>query len=93
MGIALNKVISELPIKSQTRIHKKAAKEIEAYKSLQDIRKALGITQEELAGKLRLKQTNISQLESRDDMHLSTLRKYVEALGCELEINIRIPSR
>jgi hypothetical protein len=37
-----------------------------------------------------VRQVNISNLEKRDDMHISTLRKYVEALGCELEINIRM---
>ena len=25
-------------------------------------------------------------------MHLSTLKKYVEAMGCQLEINIRMPN-
>jgi hypothetical protein len=34
---------------------------------------------------------NISNLEKRNDMHLSTLKKYVEAMGCQLEINIRMP--
>ena len=93
MGISLDRVISELPVESQKRVRDKAKEEIKAYKSLQAFRKAIGLTQEELAGKLSLKQTNISQLESRDDMHISTLRRYVEALGCELEINIRIPNK
>ena len=93
MGISLDKVISELPVESQKRVRAKAKEEMKAYKSLQAFRKAIGFTQEELAGKLKLKQTNISQLESREDMHLSTLRRYVEALGCELEINIRVSEK
>ncbi len=93
MGISLDRVISELPLESQKRVRAKAKEEIKVYKSLQAFRKVIGLTQEELAGKLSLKQTNISQLESRSDMHISTLRRYVEALGCELEINIRIPGK
>ena len=38
-----------------------------------------------------VKQVNISRLEKRNDMLISTLHKYIEALGCELEINIRMP--
>jgi len=34
---------------------------------------------------------NISRLEKRNDMLISTLHKYIESLGCELEINIRMP--
>ena len=93
MGISLDRVISELLLESQKRVCAKAKEEIKIYKSLQAFRKVIGLTQEELAGKLSLKQTNISQLESRSDMHISTLRRYVEALGCELEINIRIPNK
>ncbi|HEX5871054.1 MAG TPA: XRE family transcriptional regulator, partial [Longimicrobium sp.] len=34
---------------------------------------------------------NVSRLERRDDMHVSTLREVVEALGGELEITARFP--
>lgn len=61
------------------------------YESLQKLRKALGLTQTTLADRQGVKQVNISNLEKRTDMHISTLRRYVEAMGCELEINIRIP--
>jgi hypothetical protein len=37
-------------------------------------------------------QVNISQLECRHDMHISTLRKYVEALGGALEMSIHMYS-
>ena len=36
---------------------------------------------------------NLSRLEIPDDMHLSTLRKYIEALGGELELFINIPDK
>ncbi len=93
MGVSFEKALSDLPVESRKRVQKKAKKEIEYYKSLQSFRKSIGLTQEDVAVQLNLKQTNISQLESRKDMHISTLRKYVEALGGELEITIRIPDR
>lgn len=85
-------IIASLPLKRQKKIREGANELIKEYRSLQEFRKAIGWTQEELAEKLELKQANISQLEKRDDMHISTLRKYVEAMGCELEISIKVPS-
>src|SRR5438046_582185 len=55
--------------------------------------KELRVTQTELAEKLHKTQTAVSQLESRSDWHLSTLREYVKALGGEVEIRAVFPQR
>jgi len=54
--------------------------------ALDELRRARELSQEELARTLGVNQASISKLERRTDMYLSTLRKYVEALGGELEI-------
>ncbi|MBK8388625.1 MAG: helix-turn-helix transcriptional regulator [Saprospiraceae bacterium] len=92
MTISLDKVLKSLPKARQEKIEQNAAQLIKEYKSIQDLRKDLGLTQNDLAIKQGVKQVNISNLEKRDDMHLSTLKKYVQALGCELEINIKLPN-
>jgi len=91
-NINLNDVIKKLPKDRQERIEAKAEKYIKEYKSLQEFRKAIGLTQDEVACRQGVNQVNISNLEKRSDMLISTLKKYVEALGCELEINIREPN-
>ncbi|MBX3388389.1 MAG: helix-turn-helix transcriptional regulator [Phycisphaeraceae bacterium] len=53
---------------------------------LAEIRKAIGMTQAELAEKLDNGQGNVSKLENSADMYLTTLRKYIEALGGELHL-------
>lgn len=53
---------------------------------LAELRKDRGITQAELAGILGKSQGNISELERREDVYLSSLREYIEALGGELEV-------
>lgn len=53
---------------------------------LQDLRAAAGKTQEEVAGIAAMTQSQLSKMERRDDHLVSTLRRYVEALGGELEI-------
>ncbi len=93
MAIPVKEIFDRLPAERKKRIDREAKKLIKEYKGLQEFRKDLGLTQEQLAGQMKISQVNISRLESRDDMHLSTLRKYVEALGCNLEINIRIPDQ
>ncbi len=56
---------------------------------LAEIRKAIGMTQAELAGKLEVAQGSVSKVENAADMYLTTLRKYVEALGGELRLTAR----
>jgi DNA-binding XRE family transcriptional regulator len=53
---------------------------------LATIRAARGVTQVELAARLGRSQGSISETEHRDDLYLSTLRDYIEALGGTLEV-------
>ncbi len=53
---------------------------------LRALREAVGLTQEELAAKVEVTQSQLSKLERREDHRVSTLRRYVEALGGNLEI-------
>ena len=58
---------------------------------LAELRENLGLTQEELAARLQISQSNISRLEKRRDMLVSTLREVVEALGGELHLVAEFP--
>ncbi|HTV07311.1 MAG TPA: hypothetical protein VME86_18215 [Acidobacteriaceae bacterium] len=56
-------------------------KEELARMPLQQLRNGREMKQARLAGVLEMDQDNISKLEKRTDMHLSTLRSYIEAMG------------
>ena len=58
---------------------------------LQELRQAHQMSQERLAELLSTKQANISRIERRTDMYISTLRSYIEAMGGELDIVARFP--
>jgi transcriptional regulator with XRE-family HTH domain len=58
---------------------------------LQELRQARSLSLEELAEVLGLNQATISKLERRTDMYLSSLRRFVEAMGGELEITASFP--
>lgn len=58
---------------------------------LQDLRQAHQLSQERMAELLSTKQANISRIERRTDMYISTLRSYIEAMGGKLDIIARFP--
>jgi len=56
---------------------------------LREARKDAGLTQEEMAKKLKTKKSAISRIENHArDIRLSTLKAYVEALGKKLQVEI-----
>ena len=61
--------------------------------TLKDLRHAVEQTQEELATALGVGQDTISRLEQRSDMLLSTLKRYVEAMGGKLDLVAAFPNR
>ena len=58
---------------------------------LQELRQAHHMSQERLAELLSTTQANVSRMERRTDMYISTLRSYIEAMGGELDIVARFP--
>lgn len=55
-------------------------------KSLRSLRELAGVTQIELAERLEVGQAAISKIENRGDVQISSLQKYVHALGATLRI-------
>ncbi len=56
---------------------------------LRQARESEGITQEEIAKKMNTKKSAISRIENHsEDIRLSTLRKYAEAIGKEIRLDI-----
>ncbi|VEP18346.1 Helix-turn-helix domain-containing protein (fragment) [Hyella patelloides LEGE 07179] len=46
-----------------------------------------------MAQLLRIKQENVSRLERRNNIHLSTLKNYIHALGGKLHIIVELPNQ
>ena len=59
--------------------------------ALAELRRARDLSQQALAAAMQVSQPEISKLEKRTDTYVSTLRKYIEALGGSLEIVARFP--
>ena len=93
MGRTLDQIISELPTARQQRIEKRYQELKEEVESLRALREIAGKAQAEVATALKIKQPSVSKIEKQTDMYLSTLRSYVEAVGGELELVVRLPQR
>ena len=79
-----------MPPASRARMEAKK-EELSRSMALQELRRALRYTQAELAERLGVEQPEVSRLENQADMFVSTLRRFVEALGGELQIRARFP--
>jgi transcriptional regulator with XRE-family HTH domain len=71
----------------------KASREYDAVLALADLRESLGVTQTQLANLLEVSQPNVSKLEHKGDVYLSTLSNYVAALGGRLELKAVFPGQ
>ena len=66
-------------------------KELLAEMPLHELRRALELTQRDLAESLDVNQPAISKIEQRSDVFISSLRSYIEAAGGKLKIIAEFP--
>jgi predicted XRE-type DNA-binding protein len=93
MGRSLNDIIAALPAEEQAAIDARYQDLKQEVEGLRELRQIVGKAQAEIASALNIKQPSVSQIERQTDMYLSTLRSYVEAVGGELELTVKLPQR
>ncbi len=64
--------------------------EIVGEATLRQLRELAGLTQVEVAARLEATQSHLSQMEAQDDLRLSTLRRYVKALGGQVHLRAEL---
>ncbi len=89
MAKTLKHMMRALPPDGQRRVEERAAQLI----TLEYVRRSAALTQTGLARKMGVGQHAVSRLEARSDMLVSTLRRYVESAGGELDLRVRLPGR
>lgn len=93
MGRSLNRIIADLPPERRARIDTRYRELKDEVEGLRELRQIAGKAQAEIAVALNIKQPSVSKIEKQADMYLSTLRSYVRAIGGELDLVVRLPSR
>lgn len=88
----LKELMAKQSPESQQRIAAIAA-EIRQSVALNLLREELQMSQTEMAAAMGVKQPTIAKMEQADnDPRLSTLKRYIAALGGELSINVTLPT-
>jgi DNA-binding XRE family transcriptional regulator len=87
----LDQKIKELGPARRKKIEDRAAQLLAEEMSLRELRRAHKLTQERIAETLGIGQDQVSRLEQRSDLLISTLRSYVEAMGGRLTLIAEFP--
>ncbi|EAO1751818.1 helix-turn-helix domain-containing protein [Salmonella enterica] len=88
----LDEVIAERSPDSQARI-KEMTDEMVLEIGLQMMREELQLSQKHVAEVMGISQPAITQLEQRgNDLKLATLKRYIEAMGGKLSLDIELPT-
>lgn len=90
MAKAFRELVGRMSPESQKRIRARTAA-LKRDMALQELRQALDLTQRQIAETLRMNQAAVSKLEHQSDMYISTLRRFLEAMGARLQIVASFP--
>src|SRR3546814_2548185 len=93
MGRNLDEIIAEMPPERQADVEARYQVLKQEVEGLRELRLIAGKAQADIATALNIKQPSVSKIESQADMYLSTLRSYVEAIGGQLELIVKLPTR
>ena len=93
MPKSLSQVMKRLPPERRARIESETAREAAEIMTLRELRMAFQKSQETVAKELGMEQESVSRLERRTDLLLSTMRKYVAAMGGDLKLVAEFPHR
>jgi transcriptional regulator with XRE-family HTH domain len=93
MTISFKTVMENLPPAQREQVEKRSAELIAEEMTLQDLRKAREFTQIRMAELLNMRQENVSRLERRADLLLSTLQSYISAMSGELSLVVEFKDR
>jgi len=58
---------------------------------LHELRNARSLTQKQMAESMNIKQASVSKMEKRTDIYISTLKRFINAMGGHLDITAHFP--
>ena len=92
MAKSFKKLVEKLPIERQKEIQS-GTEMLLSDMAQEELKKALQLTQIQLAKTLNTDQATVSRIERESDMYVGTLRRFLEAMGAELKVIASFPDR
>jgi len=93
MTKTLDDFMQDFTPQERAKVAARTAELVEEELTLRDLRQAQHLTQERMAALMGVEQENVSRLERRADLLLSTLSSYVAAMGDKLRLIAEFPNR
>jgi predicted XRE-type DNA-binding protein len=93
MTVTLEGFMRDFTPEERAQVEARTVALIEEELTLRDLRQAQHLTQERIAELMGVEQENVSRLERRADLLLSTLSCYVAAMGGKLRLIAEFPNR
>ena len=93
MTVTLDEFMQDFTPEERAQVAARKAELVEEELTLRDLRQAQHLTQERMAALMGVEQENVSRLERRADLLLSTLSSYVAAMGGKLRLVAEFPNR
>lgn len=91
MTRTLDQMMKDMSPTRRRKIERRAAQLVAEEMSLREVRRAHKLTQERIGETLGIGQDQVSRLEQRSDLLISTLRSYIEAMGGTLTLLAEFP--
>jgi transcriptional regulator with XRE-family HTH domain len=93
MTVTLKEFTQAFTPDERAQVAARTAELVDQELTLRDLRQAQHLTQERVAELMGVEQENVSRLERRADLLLSTLSSYVAAMGGKLRLVAEFPNR
>jgi len=90
MARKFSELFAKMSPEAQAEVDRRVQQTIREMR-LQELRQSRNVSQVSVADDLETTQSSVSKLERRSDVYVSTLRRYIESLGGELEIFAHFP--
>jgi transcriptional regulator with XRE-family HTH domain len=91
MPVSLSDMMADLPAARRNAVERRTKDLVAEHRSLGQIRKALKLTQADVAKALDRSQAHVAQVERKGDAMVSTIARVVKAMGGELDLVVRLP--
>jgi transcriptional regulator with XRE-family HTH domain len=90
----INEIRKQRPITGEARARVDILKRLmELEVALTELRESRGVTQTQIAQHLSTSRPNVSRIEHEDDLRVSTLSRYIDALGGQIEVRAVFPDK
>ncbi len=91
-SMTLKEFIAEMPTERQQKIQQETERMLMELQ-LAELRQELELSQQQLAKELNISQPTVVAMEKRgNDIRLSSVKRYVEAMGGRLSLSVALPT-